>query len=102
MLKPMRWMIIPSMLSFSTLAFAGGVPTDLPSGADSSGKTKTSTTTAPTKVSKAAKAKSMQQKGCKENQSLSSKSKRPTNAGKQRGSVTGWFSGRRRRKVGYR
>ena len=28
MLKPMRWMIIPSMLSFSTLAFAGGVPTD--------------------------------------------------------------------------
>ena len=59
MLKPMRWMIIPSMLSFSTLAFAGGVPTDLPTGADSSGKTKTSTATAPTKASKAAKAKSM-------------------------------------------
>jgi hypothetical protein len=59
MLKPMRWMIIPSMLSFSTLAFAGGVPTDLPTGADSSGKTKTSTATASTKASKAAKAKSM-------------------------------------------
>ena len=59
MLKPMRWMIIPSMLSFSTLAFAGGVPTDLPTGADSSGKTKTSTATAPTKASKAAKAKSL-------------------------------------------
>ena len=58
MLKPMRWMIIPSMLSFSTLAFAGGVPTDLPSGADSSGKTKTSATAAPTKASKTAKAKS--------------------------------------------
>ncbi|MDC0062776.1 hypothetical protein OAJ84_02140 [Candidatus Puniceispirillum sp.] len=59
MLKPMRWMIIPSMLSFSTLAFAGGVPTELPTGANSSGKTKTSTTTAQTKASKAAKAKSI-------------------------------------------
>ena len=59
MLKPMRWMIIPSMLSFSTLAFAGGVPTDLPTGADASGKTKTNTATAPTKASKAAKAKAM-------------------------------------------
>ncbi|MFL2845472.1 MAG: hypothetical protein ACJ0BO_04335 [Candidatus Puniceispirillaceae bacterium] len=59
MLKPMRWMIIPSMLSFSTLAFAGGVPTELPTGADTSGKTKTSKTAAPTKASKAAKAKSI-------------------------------------------
>ena len=59
MLKPMRWMIIPSMLSFSTLAFAGGVPTELPTGADTSGKTKTSTTAAPAKASKAAKAKSI-------------------------------------------
>ena len=52
-------MIIPSMLSFSTLAFAGGVPTDLPTGVDSTGKTKTSTTTAPTKTSKTAKAQSI-------------------------------------------
>jgi len=52
-------MIIPSMLSFSTLAFAGGVPTELPTGANASGKTKTSTTMAQTKASKAAKAKSM-------------------------------------------
>ena len=55
MLKPIRWMIIPSMVSFSTLAFAGGVPTELPTGADSSGKMKASTA----KASKAAKAKSM-------------------------------------------
>ena len=59
MLKPMRWMIIPSMLSFSTLAFAGGVPTDLPTGADSSQNTKTSTAAASTKTTKAAKAKSL-------------------------------------------
>ena len=59
MLKPMSWMILPSMLSFSTLAFAGGVPTDLPTGANSSGKTTTNTTKAPTEASKVTKTKSM-------------------------------------------
>jgi len=59
MVKPMRWMIIPSMLSFSTLAFAGGVPTDLPDGASPSKKMKASTSTTTTKSSKAAKAKSL-------------------------------------------
>ena len=59
MLKPIRWMIIPSMLSFSTVAFAGGVPTDLPADAGSSKNTKTSTATIPTKASKAAKAKAL-------------------------------------------
>lgn len=59
MLKPMRWMIIPSMLSFSTLAFAGGVPTDLPTGTDSSEIKKATTAATPNKASKAAKAKSL-------------------------------------------
>ena len=58
MLKPMRWMIIPSMLSFSTLAFAGGVPTDLPTGAVPSGNKKTNLGNTSSKISKAAKAKS--------------------------------------------
>ena len=58
MLTPMRWMIIPSMLSFSTLAFAGGAPTDLPNGADPSENVKNSSASAPTKASKEAKAKS--------------------------------------------
>jgi hypothetical protein len=57
MLKPMRWMIIPSMLSFSTLAFAGGVPTDLASSAEISANTKASAAEVATKVSKAAKTK---------------------------------------------
>jgi hypothetical protein len=52
-------MIIPSMLSFSTLAFAGGVPTDSVIGADLSASTKTSAAKVPTKVSKAAKAKAL-------------------------------------------
>jgi hypothetical protein len=52
-------MIIPSMLSFSTLAFAGGVPTDSVIGADLSANTKTSSTKVPTKASKAAKAKAL-------------------------------------------
>ena len=106
MLKPMRWMIIPSMLSFSTLAFAGGVPTDLPTGADSSGKTKTSTAKSPTKASKAAKAKSMAAKKVakkitKASAAKASKKVQQTQANSG-GSVTGWFSGCRRRKVGYR
>ena len=59
MLKPIRWMIIPSMLSFSTIAFAGGVPTDLSSGSEASKTKNTSGVTATTKASNAAKAKAL-------------------------------------------
>jgi hypothetical protein len=52
-------MIIPSMLSFSTLAFAGGVPTDAVVSADLPANTKTSSAKVATKASSAAKAKAL-------------------------------------------
>ena len=62
MLKPIRWMIIPSMLSVSTLAFAGGSPTTEVVGADlsannnvSSAKTSKATKTNVSKAEKVAK-----------------------------------------------
>ncbi len=57
MLKPIRWMVIPSMLSFSTLAFAGGSPTDTIVGTDLSASSKNSAAAVADKVSKAAKTK---------------------------------------------
>ena len=104
MLKPMSWMIIPSMLSFSTLAFAGGVPTDLPAGANSSGKTKTNTTKAPTEASKVAKAKSMAaKKVAKKLPKLQQPNPKRSDKRRQimRFDLRLVF-GRRRRKVGYR
>jgi hypothetical protein len=86
MLKPMRWMIIPSMLSFSTLAFAGGVPTDLPTGVEQSENTNANSATAPTKASKIAKAKSLAAKKVakKITKASAAKSKKsPTNTGKE-------------------
>jgi hypothetical protein len=52
-------MIIPGMLSFSTLAFAGGAPTDTATAANLSSNTKASAAKVVTKVSKAAKAKAV-------------------------------------------
>jgi hypothetical protein len=52
-------MIIPSMLSFSTLAFAGGVPTESSVGADLSKSTKTSAATTAAKALEAAEAKTL-------------------------------------------
>ena len=56
MLKPMRWMIIPSMLSVSTIAFAGGFQPSEAIGSDSSAASKASAAQISAEVSKAAKA----------------------------------------------
>ena len=59
MVKLVRWMIIPCMVSFSTLAFAGGLPTDSSAGSVPSDGNATNSMTSPKKASKAAKAKSL-------------------------------------------
>ena len=57
MLKPIRWIIIPSMLSVSTLALAGGIEQPKVDGADSSATTRSNAAQVSAKVSQAAKAR---------------------------------------------
>ena len=59
MLKPIRWMIIPSMLSVSTLALAGGMEQPKVVDADLSGTTGASAAQVSAEISKAAKARAM-------------------------------------------
>ena len=91
MLRPIKWMIIPSILSVSTLALAGGIEQPKVDGAEPSSTTGTSAAQVSAEVSKAAKAKAANAaKKIKKTSSSSTKQARQTQGNKTSRSPEGF------------